>query len=159
MVAKYEELMSESVETILKSPRLTLNLLKLASACFLAGGQPRGCEKSIRNYYTKLKSEAMRKKIVGLSKKTCKMKPGVFYIAKAQKHFSDANMDDDTARAFLEKGYLKPEMFEKLPEALPEKEKPADTVEKTDNAGEVAPDKPAAPKPKKPSKSKKTSKK
>jgi len=115
MVEKYDELMGESVETILKSPRLTLNLLRLASTCLLSGGQPRGCEKSIRSYYTKLKSEAMRKKIVGLSEKTCKMKPGVFFVAKAQKHYSDANMDDDTARDFLAKGWLKADMFIKLP--------------------------------------------
>lgn len=115
MVEKYDELMGESVETILKSPRLTLNLLRLASTCLLSGGQPRGCEKSIRNYYTKLKSETMRKKIVGLSTKTCKMKPGVFFVAKAQKHYSDANMDDATAREFLAKGWLKPDMFIKLP--------------------------------------------
>ena len=61
----------------------------------------------------------MRKKIVGLSTKTCKMKPGVFFVAKAQKHYSDANMDDDTAREFLAKGWLKPDMFIKLP-ATPE---------------------------------------
>ena len=119
MVEKYDELMGESVEIILKSPRLTLNLLKLASTCLLSGGQPRGCGKAIRNYYTKLKSEAMRKKIVGLSEKTCKMKPGVFFVAKAQKHYSDANMDDATAREFLAKGWLKPDMFIKLP-ATPE---------------------------------------
>ncbi len=115
MVKKYDELMGESVETILKSPRLTLNLLRLASTCLLSGGQPRGCEKSIRSYYTKLKSEAMRKKIVGLSEKTCKMKPGVFFVAKAQKHYSDANMDDATALDFLAKGWLKPDLFIKLP--------------------------------------------
>ena len=43
------------------------------------------------------------------------MKPGVFFVAKAQKHYSDANMDDDTAREFLAKGWLKPDMFMKLP--------------------------------------------
>ena len=149
MVKKYDELMGESVETILKSPRLTLNLLRLASTCLLAGGQPRGCEKSIRNYYTKLKSEAMRKKIVRLSEKTCKMKPGVFFIAKAQKHYSDANMDDDTARAFLEKGYLKPEMFIKLPE------EPTNTVKMVDDAGEPVPVQATAPKPRKRKKSSK----
>lgn len=57
----------------------------------------------------------MRKKIVGLSEKTCKMKPGVFFVAKAQKHYSDANMDDATALDFLAKGWLKPDMFIKLP--------------------------------------------
>jgi len=141
--------MGESAETILKSPRLTLNLLKLASTCLLAGGQPRGCEKAIRNYYTKLKSETMRKKIVGLSTKTCKMKPGVFFIAKAQKHYSDANMDDDTARAFLEKGYLKPEMFIKLPE------EPTNTVKMVDDAGEPVPVQATAPNPRKRKKSSK----
>lgn len=43
------------------------------------------------------------------------MKPGVFFVAKAQKHYSDANMDDDTARDFLAKGWLKADMFIKLP--------------------------------------------
>lgn len=151
MVAKYDELMGESVETILKSPRLTLTLLRLASTCLLSGGQPRGCEKSIRSYYTKLKSEAMRKKIVGLSEKTCRMKPGVFFVAKAQKHYSDANMDDDTARVFLQKGYLKPDMFIKLPEEL--------TPEPVEPKAEAAP----APAPKqhnpKPRKRRKPSKK
>lgn len=53
------------------------------------------------------------------------MKPGVFFVAKAQKHYSDANMDDDTARLFLEKGYLKPDMFIKLPkEPTPEPVEP-----------------------------------
>lgn len=149
MVEKYDELMGESVEAILKSPRLTLNLLRLASTCLLSGGQPRGCEKSIRSYYTRLKSEAMQKKIVGLSTKTCKMKPGVFFIAKAQKHYSDANMDDDTARAFLEKGYLKPEMFIKLPE------EPTNTVKMVDDAGEPVPVQATAPNPRKRKKSSK----
>lgn len=145
MVEKYDELMGESVEVILKSPRLTLNLLKLASTCLLAGGQPRGCEKSIRNYYAKLKSEAMRKKIVGLSEKTCKMKPGVFFVAKAQKHYSDANMDDDTAREFLAKGWLKPDMFIKLP-ATPA---PAQAEPKAEAAPTPKPaERAAKPKPK-----------
>ena len=116
LVEKYDELMGTSVETILKSPRLTLNLLQLASACLLAGGQPRGCAKAIRGYYAKLKTETMRKKIVGLSEKTCRMKPGIFFVAKAQKHYSDANMDDATALDFLEKGYLKLDMFLKPPD-------------------------------------------
>lgn len=47
------------------------------------------------------------------------MKPGVFFVAKAQKHYSDANMDDATALDFLAKGWLKPDMFIKLP-ATPE---------------------------------------
>ena len=145
MVEKYDELMGESVETILKSPRLTLNLLRLASTCLLAGGQPRGCEKSIRSYYTKLKSEAMRKKIVGLSEKTCKMKPGVFFVAKAQKHYSDANMDDDTAREFLAKGWLKADMFIKLP-ATPA---PAQAEPKAEAAPTPKPaERAAKPKPK-----------
>lgn len=151
MVEKYDELMGESVEAILKSPRLTLNLLRLASTCLLSGGQPRGCEKSIRSYYTKLKSEAMRKKIVGLSEKTCKMKPGVFFVAKAQKHYSDANMDDATALDFLAKGWLKPDMFIKLPKEL--------TPEPVEPKAEAAP----APAPKhhnpKPRKRRKPSKK
>ena len=151
MVEKYDELMGESVETILKSPRLTLNLLRLASTCLLAGGQPRGCEKSIRSYYTKLKSEAMRKKIVGLSEKTCKMKPGVFFVAKAQKHYSDANMDDATAREFLAKGWLKPDMFIKLP-ATPEPA-PEPAPEQAEPKAEAAPtpkpaQRAAKPKPK-----------
>lgn len=85
----------------------------------------------------------MRKKIVGLSTKTCKMKPGVFFIAKAQKFYSDANMDDDTARVFLGKGYLKPEMFIKLPEA------PVNTVKMVDEAGEALPAEAPTQKPKK----------
>lgn len=151
MVEKYDELMGESVETILKSPRLTLNLLRLASTCLLSGGQPRGCEKSIRSYYTKLKSEAMRKKIVGLSEKTCKMKPGVFFVAKAQKHYSDANMDDATALDFLAKGWLKPDMFIKLP-AEPE---PAQAEPKA----EVAPTPVPAQRAAKPKRKRKPSKK
>lgn len=142
MVAKYEELMGESVETILKSPRLTLNLLRLASTCLLAGGQPRGCAKAIRGYYAKLKTETMRKKIVGLSEKTCRMKPGVFFVAKAQKHYSDANMDDATALDFLEKGYLKPDMFLKLPD------KPKQTVKiEAEEAIASVPVPPKAPTP------------
>lgn len=153
----YDELMGESVETILKSPRLTLNLLKLASTCLLSGSQPRGCEKSIRSYYTKLKSEAMRKKIVGLSKKTCKMKPGVFFVAKAQKHYSDANMDDDTAREFLAKGWLKPDMFIKLP-ATPEPA-PAPAPAQAEPKAEAAPTPKPAERAAKPKKKRKPSKK
>lgn len=142
MVAKYEELMGESVEVILKSPRLTLNLLKLASTCLLAGGQPRGCAKAIRGYYAKLKTETMRKKIVGLSTKTCRMKPGIFFVAKAQKHYSDANMDDATALDFLAKGYLKPDMFLKLPD------KPKQTVKvEAEEAIAAVPVPPTAPTP------------
>lgn len=157
MVEKYDELMGESVETILKSPRLTLNLLRLASTCLLSGGQPRGCEKSIRSYYTKLKSEAMRKKIVGLSEKTCKMKPGVFFVAKAQKHYSDANMDDDTAREFLAKGWLKPDMFIKLP-ATPESE-PEPAPAQAEPKAEAAPIPVPAQRAAKPKRKRKPSKK
>ena len=91
----------------------------------------------------------MRKKIVGLSEKTCKMKPGVFFVAKAQKHYSDANMDDDTAREFLAKGWLKPDMFIKLP-ATPEPEpEPAQAEPKAEAAPTPKPaERAAKPKPK-----------
>lgn len=87
----------------------------------------------------------MRKKIVGLSEKTCKMKPGVFFVAKAQKHYSDANMDDATAREFLAKGWLKPDMFIKLPAA------PAQVEPKAEAAPTPTPkpaERAAKPKPK-----------
>lgn len=89
----------------------------------------------------------MRKKIVGLSEKTCKMKPGVFFVAKAQKHYSDANMDDDTAREFLAKGWLKVDMFLKLPatpEPEPEQAEPKAEAAPTPKPAERA----AKPKPK-----------
>ena len=95
----------------------------------------------------------MRKKIVGLSKKTCKMKPGVFFVAKAQKHYSDANMDDDTAREFLAKGWLKADMFIKLP-ATPEPEpEPEPAPAQAEPKAEAAPtpkpaERAAKPKPK-----------
>lgn len=93
----------------------------------------------------------MRKKIVGLSEKTCKMKPGVFFVAKAQKHYSDANMDDATALDFLAKGWLKPDMFIKLP-AEPE---PAQAEPKA----EVAPTPVPAQRAAKPKRKRKPSKK
>ncbi len=55
--------------------------------------------------------------------KTCKMKPGLVYVAREAKHFSDANMDDATAIRLLDAGILKPEQFVKLP-VRPEAEKP-----------------------------------
>lgn len=93
----------------------------------------------------------MRKKIVGLSEKTCKMKPGVFFVAKAQKHYSDANMDDATALDFLAKGWLKPDMFIKLP-AEPE---PA----RAEPKAEVAPTPVPAQRAAKPKRKRKPSKK
>ena len=79
------------------------------------------------------------------------MKPGIFFIAKAQKYYSDANMDDATALDFLAKGWLKPDMFIKLP-AEPE---PAQAEPKA----EVAPTPVPAQRAAKPKRKRKPSKK
>ena len=123
MLTNYDELMSLEPGEIIASPRLTLNLLKIASLVLLAGSSPRGCSASITKYYSQLNMPGIRAKIQTIMEKTCKMKPGLVYVAREAKHFSDANMDDATAIRLLDAGILKPEQFIKLPVRI-EAEKP-----------------------------------
>ena len=77
------------------------------------------------------------------------MKPGVFFVAKAQKHYSDANMDDATAREFLAKGWLKADMFIKLPAEPTPAPVPAQAEPKAEAAPTPKPaERAAKPKPK-----------
>ena len=141
----YSEIMSVSVEEVLRSPHLTLLLLRLASKLLLYGGQPRGCEKSIRSYYRELKEQ--KNLIPFLIMKTCKLKDGVHFLSRANEHVVDYTMTDDKAIRLLKAGLIPENLFVKLPDGY--KEIPAAPEKKPEAIKEAPKSKKATPKKKK----------
>ena len=119
MVEEVKEILRNDVEVVIKSPQLSLSLLRCASAIYLNGKAPGTCAKTQRKFYRYLlkdgimKAELMEK----VKARTCQPAwKGLLYNRKACKHYSDALMHDEEAINALEKGYLTESQFEVLPE-------------------------------------------
>jgi hypothetical protein len=111
---KVNILIKSDINTILKDKELSLLLLKTYSVLYLSGKQPNFCEKCMHGYYIKIVNNGI-KQIEFMESKTCKLKPGVFFVAKQGMHYSDANVNDEKAIQLLNLGYLKETHFETLP--------------------------------------------
>jgi hypothetical protein len=116
------EILSYSVDEILKSRQLTLAILKIYSQLYLNGGAPRGCSKSIAGYYSQLRTSNVKEKDI-IMEKTNKFKR-LIYIASEGMHFSDANLTDEKAIQFLDANILSKNDFITLPEAYVNRKHP-----------------------------------
>jgi len=114
------EILSYSVDEVLQSRQLTLAILKTYSKLYLNGAAPRGCSKSIRGYYSQLTQCNVKEKDI-IMQKTNKFKRLVFTEGM---HYSDANLTDEKAIDFLNRGILKPEDFLTLPVGYKDKKHP-----------------------------------
>ena len=126
MLKDVEILISKSVGEVLKSPDLTLKLLRVYSKLYLHGAAPGYCERSIRMYHEKLKSDGMFKvnENLKVAQRTCLPKwKGNRYYTAIHTHVSAENLTDEEAVKLLEAGILKSSDFEKLPEGYGAKKK------------------------------------
>lgn len=126
MLKDVEILISKSVGEVLKSPDLTLKLLRVYSKLYLHGAAPGYCERSIRLYHEKLKSDGMFKanENLKIAQRTCLPNwKGNRYYTAIHTHVSADNLTDEEAIKLLEAGILKSSDFEKLPEGYGAKKK------------------------------------
>lgn len=134
MLAEVRKILSNDIQVVIKSPELSLSLLKLASELLLNGARPRICEASQRNYYQLLKTKGMAKAEIleKVSKRTCKPAwVGRKYSPIAMANLFPEYLHDENAIEYLKTGALKESDFEVLPEGyelkiqFTAKEKPA----------------------------------
>jgi hypothetical protein len=111
------EILKYSVDEVLQSHRLTMAILKAYSKLYLNGRAPRGCSKSIRSYYDQFRRSNVNEKDI-IMQKTNKFKRLVYTQGM---HYSDANLTDELAIDFLNRGILKADDFLTLPEGWKEK--------------------------------------
>jgi hypothetical protein len=119
MVNTINEILSKSVEEVIKSP-LSLSLLKCYSTLYLGGNIPRGCAVSQRNYYNQLSIDGLKKaeQMEEVLNATCIFKADIMpFISALQIHITRANCTDALAIEGLKKGWLKECQFDKLPDA------------------------------------------
>lgn len=119
-MVELSEILTHSVAEVLQSRQLTLSLLKIYSTTFLNGAAPRGCSASIKKYYAQLQALSVEQKNL-IMNKTNEFKKLVFTQGM---HFSNANLSDEKAIEFLNKGIVKPEDFKTLPEGWKSKKHP-----------------------------------
>lgn len=118
MISDINEILSKDVKEVINSP-LSIKLLKIYSALYLGGGQPRWCEKSQTSYYNQIaidgikKASEMNKEII---ERTCELKSDIqIYVSSLGMHIMNSNITDKIAIEGLKKGYLKESNFVKLP--------------------------------------------
>jgi hypothetical protein len=134
MVDKVKEILKNDIQVVLKSPELSLSLLKCASVLLLNGGKPRICEAAQRNYYSQLKTKGMAKAEIleKVAKRTCKPAwNGRKYSPIAMANIFPEYLHDENAIAYLKSGALKESDFEVLPEGFKEKAAPKKRGPKT----------------------------
>jgi len=139
MIDEINEILRNDVEVVIKSPQLSLSLLKCYSLLYIGGKAPGTCARSQRNYYRQLLKDGIMKAELAekIKARTCKPAwEGVIYPRKACKHYSDALIHDEDAIDALKKGYLTESQFLVLPEgyktkAVEEVIEKVDEVKKT----------------------------
>ena len=119
MVSQLTEILDNDIEVVIRSPHLSLSLLKCASVLLLHGAQPRACERSQRMYYSKLKLNGMAKAemIEKAKNRTCIPNfTGFRYSKIIMAHISSDLLSDEMAIEYLQKGALKESDFNVLPQ-------------------------------------------
>lgn len=133
MVGQVKNILSKDIEEIY-STSLSLDLLKIYSSLYLAGGQPRSCKASQIQYYNRLMKDGIlkAKEMEEINKKTHKViKKGLKYIGgKFCKHFDLQMLTDKEANELLQSGWMKETEFEKLPDLYKEEKKVLKEIEK-----------------------------
>lgn len=119
MVIELCKILENDVGTVVKTPSLTLSLLKVYSKLYLSGAQCNTCESSLRKYYDQLKKDGMKKAIdyEKIKERTCKPSfNGLVFSPKAG-HINPELLDDETATFYLLNDILKESHFEILPKS------------------------------------------
>ena len=120
MLDKVKEILKNDIQVVIKSPVLSLSLLKCASVLLLNGARPRICESSQRKYYELLKTKGMSKAEIldKVEKRTCKPSwVGRKYSPIAMANIFPEYLHDENAIEYLKSGALKESDFEVLPES------------------------------------------
>ena len=126
MLSEVKEILTNDVEVVIKSPQLSLSLLRCYSVLYIQGKSPRVCARSQRNYYRQLQKDGIMKAELAEKVKNRTCVPawnGLKYIRKACAHFSDATIHDEQAIDAIKKGYLLESDFEVLPEGYKKRKK------------------------------------
>lgn len=119
MLDQVSILLSKEVGEILKSPDLTLSLLRIYSTLYLNGAAPGYCERSIRRYHTQLKIDGMFKISENIKVKERTLEPGwtgLRYYTALCTHISSETLTDEEAIKLLKTGVLKEADFKRLPD-------------------------------------------
>jgi len=115
-----KELLTKDIQDIIKSPELSMFLIKTYSDLYLNGAQPRTCAKSQENYLKELKINGMEK----VNRKNIPSFQGVKFVNSIVKdgktitmhqHISSNNLTDKKAIELLTSGALKESDFKVLP--------------------------------------------
>lgn len=116
MLERVKTLLSKDFAEI-KSSALSLELLKVYSALYMCGGQPRSCEKSMHSYFKQLQKDGIKKaKDMKEITNVCNKK-GIVYVSNPMhKHVNFEQLSDTDAISLLKIGVLKKEDFAKLPD-------------------------------------------
>lgn len=116
MIHRVHEIINTDLKEILGTEK-SLQLLKIYSALYLGGGQPRFCSASQTKYYNELKANGMEKAIIFEEVKNRTLIPnwnGLLYTANQA--YSSEYMTDKQACKLLDAGTIKEKMFVKLPD-------------------------------------------
>lgn len=119
MITEVKEILNNDVEVVIKSPQLSLSLLKCYSLLYISGAQPRACARSQRDYYRKLQIDGIMRAELAEKVKARTCVPawnGLKYVRKACKHYSNLTVHDEQAIDALERGFLKEADFSVLPD-------------------------------------------
>lgn len=124
MVDNVKTILANDIQDIIKSPELSMLLLKTYSKLYLQGSAPRICERSQRRYYDQLKNTGIMKAELIEKIKNRTLTPawkGNKYSPKVFRHISDLYIHDKEACELLESGVLKESDFTKLPDGYASK--------------------------------------
>lgn len=106
-------ILSKNIKDIIASHDC-LTLIKLYSDLYLGGAQCRTCANSQRKYYEELKKTG--KMAIESKTRTCVPNwNGIIYISGTGLHYNSETITDEQAKILLSKGYLKDDMFARLP--------------------------------------------
>lgn len=120
-----DELLSYTVEEVLKSPQLRGAVVGYYSRLFNGGNPPGSCDHSITVFYHILKRDGIEKQQKILNMKY-QLKPEIGFIIFDNQKYNSSEMTDEIAEAYLKKfpkaiGNFK--VNENAPEKEPEKPK------------------------------------
>jgi hypothetical protein len=132
MINKVKEILKHDIQAVIKSPELSLSLLKCASVLYLNGDRPRACESAQRKYYSQLKKDGIMKAELAEAIKNRTCVPGWkgrMYSTVVMTNIFPQFLTDEKAIEYLNNGALKESHFEVLPEGY---KQPADEAPKAE---------------------------
>jgi hypothetical protein len=118
MINEVSEILKIGLGGVLKSPVLTISLLRCYSKLYMNGAECSTCEASLRKYFNILIKDGMKKAIdfEAIKLRTCKPSfKGMVFSPKAG-HINPDYLSDDQAEFYLLNGILSETHFLVLPE-------------------------------------------